>query len=87
VALEGNFRREQGSAFRKDRQLQLRHPQSFAHPRTHSQAKVGSTQFPPGSKNHGARSGVLKLVALSVMGQFKQFLVGLWTAERELLRR
>jgi site-specific recombinase XerC len=35
--------------------------QSWKAPK-HSQAKLGSTQFPFGSKNHGARSGVLKIL-------------------------
>jgi hypothetical protein len=52
-------------AFRKNRQLKLRHPYSFTRPCCHSRAKLGSTQFPFSSRNHGARSGALNLDTLA----------------------
>src|SRR2546425_10681911 len=61
TALEPNLRRNQGGAFRKDRQLQLRHASILPSPCLSRKRTGGQLIFQNGSQNHGMRSGVLKL--------------------------
>src|SRR2546426_6769973 len=61
TALEPNLRRNQGGAFRKDRQLQLRHASILPSPSLSRKRTGGQLIFQNGSQNHGMRSGVLKL--------------------------
>src|SRR2546425_6741544 len=62
TALEPNLRRNQGGAFRKDRQLQLRHESILPSPSLSRKRTGGQLIFQNGSQNHGMRSGVLKLL-------------------------
>src|SRR5438309_3203634 len=62
TALEPNLRRNQGGAFRKDRQLQLRHASILPSPSLSRKRTGGQLIFQNGSQNHGMRSGVLKFV-------------------------
>src|SRR5438445_2494309 len=59
TALEPNLRRNQGGAFRKDRQLQLRHASILPSPSLSRKRTGGQLIFQNGSQNHGMRSGVL----------------------------
>src|SRR2546427_7749759 len=61
TALEPNLRRNQGGAFRKDRQLQLRHASILPSPCLSRKRTGGQLIFQNGSQNHGMRSGVLKV--------------------------
>src|SRR5438445_6104608 len=64
TALEPNLRRNQGGAFRKDRQLQLRHASILPSPSLSRKRTGGQLIFQNGSQNHGMRSGVLKVIRL-----------------------
>src|SRR5439155_9430990 len=65
TALEPNLRRNQGGAFRKDRQLQLRHASILPSPSLSRKRTGGQLIFQNGSQNHGMRSGVLKVCSAS----------------------
>ena len=64
TALEPNLRRNQGGAFRKDRQLQLRHASILPSPSLSRKRTGGQLIFQNGSQNHGMRSGVLNVRGL-----------------------
>src|SRR2546426_12205567 len=64
TALEPNLRRNQGGAFRKDRQLQLRHASILPSPSLSRKRTGGQLIFQNGSQNHGMRSGVLNVMII-----------------------
>src|SRR5437660_11765207 len=80
TALEPNLRRNQGGAFRKDRQLQLRHASILPSPSLSRKRTGGQLIFQNGSQNHGMRSGVLNVDSFTASRKDFTSLAGAYAA-------